>query len=185
MNKTTAHPTERSIRHHSIASEWVGVVCRRRRPPSPRRPPPVPRRTCAMEASILAAMDKDALKKQIENMKYQASMERWPLSKSIAAWVPLHPIMSPRFARGRRPRGRAPSFWRADRSGAASPPFFPWCDFWGYVAGLGFRVGFHVGCILSYVDFFIIIIYHIHYKFLYFIFLCKISCIQSSIIDWV
>uniref|UniRef100_A0A182FWW8 Guanine nucleotide-binding protein subunit gamma n=1 Tax=Anopheles albimanus TaxID=7167 RepID=A0A182FWW8_ANOAL len=30
-------------------------------------------------------MDRDALKKQIENMKYQASMERWPLSKSIAA----------------------------------------------------------------------------------------------------
>lgn len=40
-----------------------------------------------MDASILAAMDKEALKKQIENMKYQASMERWPLSKSIAAWV--------------------------------------------------------------------------------------------------
>jgi hypothetical protein len=35
--------------------------------------------------SILANMDRDALKKQIENMKYQASMERWPLSKSIAA----------------------------------------------------------------------------------------------------
>jgi guanine nucleotide-binding protein G(I)/G(S)/G(O) subunit gamma-13 len=30
-------------------------------------------------------MDKEALKKQIENMKYQATMERWPLSKSIAA----------------------------------------------------------------------------------------------------
>lgn len=35
--------------------------------------------------SVLSAMDRDALKKQIENMKYQASMERWPLSKSIAA----------------------------------------------------------------------------------------------------
>lgn len=44
-------------------------------------------RFCAMDPSILAAMDKEALKKQIENMKYQASMERWPLSKSIAAWV--------------------------------------------------------------------------------------------------
>ena len=40
-----------------------------------------------MDPSVLAAMDKDALKKQIENMKYQATMERWPLSKSIAAWV--------------------------------------------------------------------------------------------------
>ncbi|XP_034180471.1 guanine nucleotide-binding protein subunit gamma-e isoform X2 [Osmia lignaria lignaria] len=38
-----------------------------------------------MDPSVLANMDKDALKKQIENMKYQASMERWPLSKSIAA----------------------------------------------------------------------------------------------------
>ncbi|KYN10098.1 Guanine nucleotide-binding protein subunit gamma-e [Trachymyrmex cornetzi] len=38
-----------------------------------------------MDPSVLATMDKDALKKQIENMKYQASMERWPLSKSIAA----------------------------------------------------------------------------------------------------
>ncbi|XP_049855364.1 guanine nucleotide-binding protein subunit gamma-e [Schistocerca gregaria] len=38
-----------------------------------------------LDASVLAAMDKDALKKQIENMKYQATMERWPLSKSIAA----------------------------------------------------------------------------------------------------
>lgn len=35
--------------------------------------------------SILANMDREALKKQIENMKYQATMERWPLSKSIAA----------------------------------------------------------------------------------------------------
>lgn len=43
-----------------------------------------------MDPSILAAMDKEALKKQIENMKYQASMERWPLSKSIAAWVILY-----------------------------------------------------------------------------------------------
>lgn len=39
----------------------------------------------AMDPSILATMDRDALKKQIENMRYQASMERWPLSKSIAA----------------------------------------------------------------------------------------------------
>lgn len=38
-----------------------------------------------MDPSVLATMDRDALKKQIENMKYQASMERWPLSKSIAA----------------------------------------------------------------------------------------------------
>ena len=38
-----------------------------------------------MDPSVLANMDKDALRKQIENMKYQASMERWPLSKSIAA----------------------------------------------------------------------------------------------------
>ncbi|XP_076281012.1 guanine nucleotide-binding protein subunit gamma-e isoform X2 [Lasioglossum baleicum] len=38
-----------------------------------------------MDPSVLANMDKDALKKQIENMKYQASMERWPLSRSIAA----------------------------------------------------------------------------------------------------
>lgn len=38
-----------------------------------------------MDLSVLATMDRDALKKQIENMKYQASMERWPLSKSIAA----------------------------------------------------------------------------------------------------
>lgn len=35
--------------------------------------------------SILANMDREALKKQIENMKYQATMERWPLSKSIQA----------------------------------------------------------------------------------------------------
>lgn len=28
-------------------------------------------------------MDKDALKKQIENLRHQAHMERWPLSKSI------------------------------------------------------------------------------------------------------
>jgi guanine nucleotide-binding protein G(I)/G(S)/G(O) subunit gamma-13 len=38
-----------------------------------------------MDPSVVAAMDKDALKKQIENMKYQATMERWLLSKSIAA----------------------------------------------------------------------------------------------------
>uniref|UniRef100_T1H613 G protein gamma domain-containing protein n=1 Tax=Megaselia scalaris TaxID=36166 RepID=T1H613_MEGSC len=37
-----------------------------------------------MDPEALSNMDKDALKKQIENMKYQASMERWPLSKSIA-----------------------------------------------------------------------------------------------------
>lgn len=30
-------------------------------------------------------MDRDALKKQIENMRFQATMDRWPLSKSIAA----------------------------------------------------------------------------------------------------
>lgn len=41
--------------------------------------------TGAMDPSVIATMDRDALKKQIENMKYQASMERWPLSKSIAA----------------------------------------------------------------------------------------------------
>lgn len=41
--------------------------------------------TDLMDPSVLSAMDKDALKKQIENMKYQATMERWPLSKSIAA----------------------------------------------------------------------------------------------------
>lgn len=40
-----------------------------------------------LDLSILAQMDKDMLKKQIENMKFQATMERWPLSKSIAAWV--------------------------------------------------------------------------------------------------
>ncbi|XP_078039935.1 guanine nucleotide-binding protein subunit gamma-e [Augochlora pura] len=38
-----------------------------------------------MDPSVLANMDKDALKKQIENMRYQVSMERWPLSRSIAA----------------------------------------------------------------------------------------------------
>uniref|UniRef100_A0A1B0D1N5 Guanine nucleotide-binding protein subunit gamma n=1 Tax=Phlebotomus papatasi TaxID=29031 RepID=A0A1B0D1N5_PHLPP len=38
-----------------------------------------------MDPSVLSTMDREALKKQIENMKYQASMERWPLSKSIAA----------------------------------------------------------------------------------------------------
>lgn len=40
-----------------------------------------------MDPSALQNMDRDALKKQIENMKYQANMERWPLSKSIAEWV--------------------------------------------------------------------------------------------------
>jgi len=38
-----------------------------------------------MDASVLDNMDKEQLRKQIENMKYQATMERWPLSKSIAA----------------------------------------------------------------------------------------------------
>lgn len=38
-----------------------------------------------MDSSVLDNMDKDQLRKQIENMKYQASMDRWPLSKSIAA----------------------------------------------------------------------------------------------------
>lgn len=38
-----------------------------------------------MDSSVLSTMDRDGLKKQIDNMKYQASMERWPLSKSIAA----------------------------------------------------------------------------------------------------
>lgn len=39
----------------------------------------------AMDPSILNAMDKDALTKQIHNMRYQSTMERWPLSKSIQA----------------------------------------------------------------------------------------------------
>lgn len=34
-------------------------------------------------------MDKETLRKQIENMRYQAMMERWPLSKSIQAYVLL------------------------------------------------------------------------------------------------
>jgi len=38
-----------------------------------------------MDSSVLDNMDKDQLRKQIENMKYQATMDRWPLSKSIAA----------------------------------------------------------------------------------------------------
>jgi len=38
-----------------------------------------------LDLAILAQMDKDMLKKQIENMKFQATMDRWPLSKSIAA----------------------------------------------------------------------------------------------------
>jgi len=32
-------------------------------------------------------MDRETLKQQIANMQYQAKMERWPLSKSIDAWV--------------------------------------------------------------------------------------------------
>ncbi|KNC26653.1 hypothetical protein FF38_01340 [Lucilia cuprina] len=43
-----------------------------------------PQHWAAMDPSALQNMDRDALKKQIENMKYQANMERWPLSKSIA-----------------------------------------------------------------------------------------------------
>lgn len=39
----------------------------------------------AMDSASLTTMDKDALRKQIDNLKYQASMERWTLSKSIAA----------------------------------------------------------------------------------------------------
>jgi len=38
-----------------------------------------------MDSSVLDNMDKDQLRKQIENMKYQALMERWPLSKSITS----------------------------------------------------------------------------------------------------
>jgi hypothetical protein len=39
-----------------------------------------------MDSSLATAnMDREMLKRQIENMKYQAQMERWPLSKSIAA----------------------------------------------------------------------------------------------------
>jgi len=30
-------------------------------------------------------MDRETLKKQVENLKHQAAMDRWPLSKSIAA----------------------------------------------------------------------------------------------------
>lgn len=30
-------------------------------------------------------MDKETLRKQIENMRFQAMMDRWPLSKSIQA----------------------------------------------------------------------------------------------------
>jgi guanine nucleotide-binding protein G(I)/G(S)/G(O) subunit gamma-13 len=30
-------------------------------------------------------MDRDSMAVQIDNMKYQAKMERWPLSKSIEA----------------------------------------------------------------------------------------------------
>ena len=32
-------------------------------------------------------MDRDSMLMQIDNMKYQAKMERWPLSKPIEAWV--------------------------------------------------------------------------------------------------
>ena len=32
-------------------------------------------------------MDRESLTLQIENMKFQSKMERWPLSKSIEAWV--------------------------------------------------------------------------------------------------
>jgi len=38
-----------------------------------------------MDPSVLSAMDRDALKKQIENMRYQSTMDRWPLSRSIQA----------------------------------------------------------------------------------------------------
>merc|ERR1711911_565829 len=38
-------------------------------------------RPAKLDLSVVAQMDKDMLKKQIENMKYQATMERWPLSK--------------------------------------------------------------------------------------------------------
>ncbi|XP_020280448.1 guanine nucleotide-binding protein subunit gamma-e [Pseudomyrmex gracilis] len=38
-----------------------------------------------MDPSVLATMDKESLKRQIENMAYQAAMERWTLSRSIAA----------------------------------------------------------------------------------------------------
>ncbi|CAK9821304.1 hypothetical protein ANTRET_LOCUS61 [Anthophora retusa] len=40
-----------------------------------------------MDPSVLANMDEDPLRKQIENLKYQASMERWFLSRSIAACI--------------------------------------------------------------------------------------------------
>ncbi|KZC08567.1 Guanine nucleotide-binding protein subunit gamma-e [Dufourea novaeangliae] len=48
-----------------------------------------------MDPSVLANMDKDALKKQIENMKYQVSMERWPLSRSIAATRTCNHLLAP------------------------------------------------------------------------------------------
>lgn len=32
-------------------------------------------------------MDKESLRLQIENMKYQSRMERWPLSRSIQAMM--------------------------------------------------------------------------------------------------
>ena len=40
-------------------------------------------------------MDKDSLSLQIENMKFQAKMERWPLSKSIEASVKSGESLSP------------------------------------------------------------------------------------------
>ena len=55
-----------------------GVATRRRAAAPSHRP-------AKLDLSVVAQMDKDMLKKQIENMKYQATMERWPLSKSIAA----------------------------------------------------------------------------------------------------
>lgn len=38
-----------------------------------------------MDPTIVAGLDKDALKRQIDNMKAQSTMERWALSKSIPA----------------------------------------------------------------------------------------------------
>ncbi|KAH9365829.1 hypothetical protein HPB48_013365 [Haemaphysalis longicornis] len=39
----------------------------------------------ATTATTTITMDKESIKKQIENLRYQAQMERWPLSKSIQA----------------------------------------------------------------------------------------------------
>jgi len=44
-------------------------------PPAPSPPPPPP----------APDMDRDSLNLQISNMRFQAKMERWPLSKSIEA----------------------------------------------------------------------------------------------------